>query len=89
MTGRVNSYYQHPASPEFIHHMIEENGFCEQDKQIIRNLRECFGDTELHAQAAGLPIKVYNDRTASINKRMMDELFRLAEIGYKSEKRTR
>ena len=88
MTGRVNRYFQHPASPDFVKHMVEENGFCEQDKLIIRHLREVSGDTALHAQAAGMTDKEYNRRAAAISIRMMDELFRLAQVGYEHEKGT-
>ena len=87
MTGRVNRYFQHPASPAFIRHMIHETGLCELDQKIVRNLREFSGDTELHAQAVGLTDKDYNRRTANLSIRLMDELFRLAQIGYEYESR--
>lgn len=88
MTNRVNHYFQQPASPEFVRHMIEDTGFSAQDKEIVRDLRQYIGDTELHAQTVRLPVKLYNERVGKISVRLMDELFRLAQIGYLTEKKS-
>lgn len=86
MNGRVNRYYQHPASSDFVRYMIEDSGLCKLDQRIAWNLRNFSGDTALHAQAVGLPERDFNRRVANIGVHMVDELIRLAQIGYEAEK---
>ena len=89
MTDRTVSYYQHPVSPAFARHMIEEIGLSDRDQTIVRNLRQCSGDTTYYADLIGMPLKRYNEAAANIHRREMAELFRLAQIGYEAELRSR
>ena len=86
MTSRVNHYYQQPAQPEFVRHMIEDTGLTEPDKEIVRDLRKYVGSTDLHAESMRLPLKLYNERVGKISQRLMAELFRLAQIGFLAER---
>lgn len=89
MHNRVVSYYQHPVAPDFARHMIEDIGLSDRDREIVRNLRKQTGDTQFYADLSGLPIKTYNEAAANVHRREMDELLRLAQIGYRLEKRNR
>lgn len=85
MTDRVLEYYQTPVPPDFETHMIEETGLNELQKKIVRSFRTFTGDTSFYASAAGLPLKRFNAISARIHIRMIDELFRLAIIGWRAE----
>lgn len=82
MTDRVNGYYGHPASPEFVHHMIHEIGLSARDQQLVIDLRENYGDTEFFANLAGMDTKKYSQVIGRVHMREMAELLRLAQIGY-------
>lgn len=84
-TLRVVNHYQHPASPGLVRHMIEETGLSERDQELVCQLRRYTGDTTYYADMAGMPKKLYCEVLGNVNRRLMDELFRLAEIGYKAE----
>ena len=81
---RVMQYYQYPVSPEFARHMIEDIGLSERDKAIAWALRQKSGDTQFFADEAAMPIKSYNEAVGRIHRREMEELLRLAQIGYQA-----
>lgn len=83
---RVVNYYQACTDPDFAHHMIEETGLSERDKKIAWSFRRTTGNSQYYADLAGLPIKAFNAVCAGIHRRMMDELLRLALIGWRAEK---
>ena len=82
---RVVNYYQHAASAAFVRHMIEETGLSERDQEIAWRFRRETGNTQYYADLAGLPLKLFNEVAGNIHRREMDELFRLAQIGYAAE----
>lgn len=84
-TLRVVNYYQHPLPPAFVRHMIEETGLSERDQEIAWNFRRETGNTQYYADLAGMPLKLFNEVAANINRREMSELFRLAQLGYAAE----
>ena len=86
---RVVNYYQHPCSPAFVHHMIEETGLSARDQEIAWRFRRETGNTAYYADLAGMPLKLFNEVSANINRREMDELFRLAQIGYAAEQKAK
>lgn len=86
MTTRVNHYFQQPAHPDFVKHMIDDTGLTEPDKEIVIDLRKYIGSTDMHAENMRLPLKLYNERVGKISQRLMAELFRLAQIGFLAER---
>ena len=87
MTSRVNAYYGHPARPEFVEHMITGIGLTERDQQLVRDLRSYDGDTQFFADLANMSSKQYSQVIGNIHRREMDELLRLAQIGFTTELR--
>lgn len=86
MCSRVINYYQICTDPEFAHHMIEETGLSERDQEIAWTLRQSRGNTQYYADSVGMPLKTFNEALGNIHRRLMDELFRLALIGWRAEK---
>lgn len=89
MTDRVLHYYQTITDPEFARHMIEETGLNEFQQGIAWDFRETTGDTQFYADRAMLPVKRFNETAAGIHKRLMDELLRLALIGWRAEQQNK
>ena len=85
MCNRVVSYYQACTDPAFAKHMIEEIGLSQRDQKIARNFRTYTGSTQLYADLIGMPMKAFNEACGYIHRRMMDELLRLALIGWRTE----
>lgn len=85
MTDRVNRYYQQPASRELVAHFKNDIGLVSDYLRIFEDLRDCCGDTQLHADNVGLPIKKYNAMSAIVGQTCITELIRLAEIGLRAE----
>ena len=83
---RVVNYYQYPVDPEFARHMVEEIGLSERDRELVRQLRTSTGDTTFYADLACMPKKQYCEVMGGIHRREMDELMRLAQIGFRTEK---
>lgn len=86
MCNRVINYYQSCTDPDFARHMIEEIGLSERDMRIAWSFRRTTGNSQFYADLAGLPIKTFNAVCANIHRRMMDELLRLALIGWRAER---
>lgn len=86
MCNRVISYYHQCIDPGFVKHMIDETGLSDRDKSIVRLMREYWADTQFYADSIGMPAKAFNEAVSGIHRRMMDELFRLALIGFRAEK---
>lgn len=85
MTGRVNRYYQHPASRDLVIHFREEIGLAGDYLRIFDDLRGCSGDTQLHADNIGITVKNYNAMANIVGGVCISELIRLAEIGFAAE----
>lgn len=85
MIDRTLHYYQAIVEPGFDKHMIEENGFSVDQQKIAWDFRRHTGNTDFFAQRAQLPVKRFNAVAASIHMRMMGELLRLAQIGWRAE----
>lgn len=89
MIGRVNDYYQRPASPALVEHFRHDIGLEGIYLEIFDDLRSCSGSTQLHADNVGLPLKIYNEKAGIVGNRSVTELIRLAEIGLKAEEMIR
>jgi len=89
MTDRVLHYYQTITDPGFAKYMIEETGLNSEQQQIAWSFRRKNGNTQYFADRALLPIKRFNDVAAGIHIRMMDELLRLALIGWRTEQQNK
>lgn len=85
MTDRVNRYYTTPVDPSFARHMIEGIGLTSEQQSIVRQMRSTIGNTQYFADMAGMDTKKFSRVLGSIHRREMDELLRLAQIGYKTE----
>lgn len=85
MTDRVLHYYQSITAPDFARHMIEETGLTKDQQRIAWDFRKFTGSTEFFAERARLPVKRFNAIAAGIHIRMVDELLRLALIGWRVE----
>ena len=85
MTSRVNDYYGYPAPPDFVEHMITEIGLSQRDQQLVRDLREHYGDTQFFADLANMNKSQYSQAIGSVHRAEMRELLELAIIGYKSK----
>ena len=85
MTDRTLHYYQAIVDPKFVEHMITETGLNRDQQRIAWDFRRFSGDTGFYADRAQLPVKRFNAVAAGIHVRMMDELLRLAQIGWKTE----
>lgn len=86
MLSRTLHYYQTIVEPGFDKHMIEQTGLNDNQQKIAWTFRKLTGDTEFYAQRAGLPVKRFNAIAAEIHMRMVAELLRLAQIGWRAEK---
>lgn len=84
MTNRVLTYYQTPVDPDFAAHMIDGIGLSARDREIAWDLRRKTGDTQFFADEAEIPLRTYNEAVGNIHRRMMAELIRLAQIGYRA-----
>lgn len=89
MIDRTLHYYQTITDPEFAVHMIEDTGLNAAQQQIAWDFRKYTGDTEFYADRAKLPIKKFNAVAAQIHTRLMDELLRLALIGWRFERNSK
>lgn len=85
MIDRVLHYYQTPTDPEFARYMIERTGLNPEQQAMVRDFRAYSGPTEFFAERAQLPLKRFNATAAAIHVRMVDELLRLALIGWRAE----
>lgn len=85
MTDRVLHYYHVITDPAFVRYMIEHTGLSPQLQKIAWDFRKFQGDTKFFADRAGLPEKRFNATAAGIHMRLMDELLRLALIGWRAE----
>lgn len=85
MKFRQVDYYQYPAPPAFVHHMLDGVGLSERDRKIAWAFRLSTGDTQFYADLAQLPLKRFSDHAAAIHRTEMAELIRLAIIGYEHE----
>lgn len=85
MTERVVNYWQTPTRPGFASYMINQTGLNDKQQKMAWDLRNFTGDTMFYADRAGMPIKRYNDAIAGVDRHMMAELIRLAQIGWDAE----
>lgn len=85
MTDRVLHYYQAITDPAFAKYMIEQTGLSPQLQEIAWDFRNYQGDTDFFADRAQMPLKRFNATAAGIHIRLMDELLRLALIGWRTE----
>lgn len=85
MIDRTLHYYQTITEPGFAKYMIEKTGLTEKQQNIAWDFRRYSGNTEFFAERAMMPVKRFNAVAAGIHMRMMDELIRLAVIGWKAE----
>ena len=86
MTDRVLRYFQTPLAPDFLKHMVEETGLTREQQEMVLELREHTGDTAFFADRANMPVKRYNAVIASVCVRLVTELLRLAQIGFRKSK---
>ena len=86
MIDRTLHYYQAITDPAFATHMIAETGLSPEQQRIAWDFRRHTGSTEFFADRARMPVKRFNAVSARIHMRMMDELLRLAQIGWRAEK---
>lgn len=87
---RVYEYWREPVGKDFEHHMICETDLSEEDQKLCWDMRKgCYGNTEYYAEKAKMPVKLYTERVRHIFRRVMPELIRLAEIGYRYERSQR
>ena len=89
MIDRTLHYYQAITDPDFAKYMIEETGLSEGQQRIAWDFRRYTGNTEFFAERAALPVKRFNAVAAGIHVRMVDELLRLALIGWRAEQNQR
>lgn len=89
MTDRVLRYYQYITDPAFVEHMVTETGLPEDKQKIVRDFRHYTADTEFFADRANMPVKRFNEVSAGIHRRMVDELLRLALIGWRVEQQNK
>lgn len=87
MCTRVVNYYHICTDPNFAKHMIEEIGLSERDQKIAWTIRRSTGNAQFYADNVGMPLKAFNEALGNIHRRMMDELFRLALIGWRAERK--
>lgn len=85
MTDRALYYYQAITDPEFARYMIEQTGLSPEMQKIAWDFRRYRESTEFFANRADLPLKLFNAKAARMHMRLMDELLRLALIGWRAE----
>ena len=85
MTDRVLHYYHVITDPAFAKYMIEQTGLSPELQKIAWDFRRYQGSTDFFADRANLPLKRFNATAAGIHIRLMDELLRLALIGWRAE----
>lgn len=85
MTDRVLHYYHVITDPAFARYMIEQTGLSPELQRIAWDFRKYQAGTDFFADRAGLPLKRFNATAAGIHIRLMDELLRLALIGWRAE----
>lgn len=89
MTMREINYYQYPLDDGFVKHLREETGLSERDQKIAMLFRTRTLDTQGYAENAGVPLKSFYGIVDAIHKRLMAELFRLAYLGWLTEKNSK
>ena len=82
---RVVNYYQAALDPAFVRHMVEGIGLSHRDQELVWQLRRNTGDTAYYADLAGMHKKMYCDVIGNVHRREMDELLRLAQVGFRAE----
>lgn len=85
-SGRVIRYLKEPAIQPFARHVFEETGLTPEHQEMMWTLRnDPIHETEYYADKAGLTKKQYLDCLRAAFPRVMTEVIRLAEVGYKYE----
>lgn len=88
MKAFVNEIYMHPLPENFKNHMRNDLGFGEDHKKIIDSMSKHYGDSTFHYQDTMIPKRRYEYLLGIVVSRHMEELLRLAVIGYKYEQNT-
>lgn len=85
MKAFVNEIYMHPLPENFKKHMRNDLGFGDDHKKIIDSISEHYADSAYHYQATMIPKRRYEYLLGIVVSRHMQELLRLAVIGYEYE----
>lgn len=72
----INDMYQCPMSQELQEYLFGR--FCEEDRSIIRSLREHNAPSTFHYDNTGICRERFERRLNSINRILLPELIRLA-----------
>lgn len=85
MKQMVNDLYQSPIMPGLKMHIMNDLGFCEEDKKIIRSLMEHNADSNFHYDNTGINRERFERRLNNINRVVFPEIVRLANQQFVSK----
>ena len=84
-TQRIVDYWHHPAQDAFVDYVISAAHLSGDYLKIARNYRAPeTGDTAFYADKAGLDIRLFNAKSATMHRAVMDVIIDLAKDGWKA-----
>ena len=86
MKQLVNDIYSSPMSPALKNHLTNEMGFTEEDRAIITSLMEHNAPSTYHYDATGINRERFERRLNNINRVLIPEIIRLANLQQNSSK---
>lgn len=84
MKQLMNEIYQCPFSMELRNHILNDMGFSEEDKAIIKSLMNHNADSNFHYDNTGIGRGKFERKLNNINRIIFPELVRLANCQYKT-----
>lgn len=85
MKARINEMFQYPISKELENHILNDLGFKDDDKKIIKSLMYHSGSSNFHYDNTMIPHDKFEYRLKIITQVLFNEMMRLAKIGYEKE----
>lgn len=78
----VNEIYQAPMSRELKAHIVNDMGFSEEDRLILKSLMDYNADSNFHYDNTGIGRGKFERHLNNINRVVFPELVRIANMYY-------
>lgn len=86
MKQLINDIYSSPMSPELKRHILEDLGFNDEDKIILKSVIEHNAPSPYHYDATGINRERFERRLNNINRVVFPEIIRLANLQQNNSK---
>lgn len=83
----INDYYLEPYPKEFLMHFRNDFGLNEEYQRIFDSITTKKGDSVFHQEETMIPAERFEKMTRKMVRIHVDEMIRLALIGYKNEQK--